>query len=89
MINRNGPRPGFFFFIQLAEKLSSVVHIGMRIEHVLHGQKFPVVPIVINLHTPHVDQLFAIGIGVLKSPYRFSEISRIDACALNVHGIRV
>lgn len=60
MIDCNCHRPGFFPFIQLAKKPGGIVHIGMRVEHVLHGQEFLVVPIVIDLHTPDVNQLFAV-----------------------------
>lgn len=89
MIDRDSPRPRLFPVIQPSEKLSCIVHIGVRIEHVPHGHKFPVVPVVIDLHASDIDQLFAFGVGLLKPRYRFCKTCRIDARTFNVHGIGI
>ena len=87
IVPADGECPASFALLERFQEPGSVVHILVRIEHLLDGRE--TVPVVepIELHAAHIDQLHAGSFGSLKSLHRLRLIEGVNGIALQIEGI--
>ena len=60
--------PCFVTVVQVAQELGGILHVAVGVEHFFHGAEILPMEIVVDLHTPDVDELRAVSAGGVELP---------------------